>query len=56
MEDKLGVKLNHKYHTIQHYDDPLPGEEPLKEKTYFEKKRERMEQEGKSQQEIEELM
>lgn len=56
VEEKLGVKLINKYHTIQHNSDPLPGEEPTKEKTYFEKKLERMQQEGKSQQEIEELM
>eukprot|EP00347_Sterkiella_histriomuscorum_P020948 403335841 len=57
VEEKLGVKLdNNKYHTIQHYADPLPGEELPKEKSYYEKKRERMEEEGKTQQEIEELM
>ena len=51
------MKLNqNKYQTISHHDDPLPGWEPPKEKTYFEKKRERLEQEGKSLEEINELM
>jgi len=31
--------LDNRYNTIAHYDDPLPGESPKKELTYFEKKR-----------------
>lgn len=47
MEEKLGVKLENKYNTIHHLDYPLPGESPLKDKNYFEKKKEREEHEIK---------
>ncbi len=39
-----------------HSEDPLPGEEQPKEKSYFQKKVERLELEGKSQEEIEKLL
>ena len=45
LEEKLGVRLENRYNTIAHFDDPLPGESPKKELTYFEKKREREEYE-----------
>jgi hypothetical protein len=33
LAERLGVKLDYagKYHTVQHIEDPLPGEEPPKE-------------------------
>jgi len=53
IEEKLGIRLPNKYFTIQHNDDPLPGmDDEQKEKTYWEKRRERLEQEGKSKEEI----
>ena len=55
-EGKLGVKLQNRYQTIQHHDDPLPGEEVPKEKTYFEKKKERLESEGRNLEEVNELL
>lgn len=39
MEEMLGVKLDTKFEILQFGDIPLPGE-PVKEKTYFEKKKE----------------
>lgn len=41
IEQKLGVKLDYKYMTVQHHEDPLPGETPKKDKDYFEKKKDR---------------
>lgn len=41
LEDKLGIKIEHRYSTLQFGDDPLPGESPKKvDKSYFDKKKE----------------
>jgi hypothetical protein len=53
VEEKIGVRIDlmGKYHTIQHYDDPLPGiESPTKtqmKKSYNERKLEEKEREAK---------
>lgn len=57
VEEKLGVRIDlmSKYHTIQHFDDPLPGiESPNKKltKSYAEKKLEQKEQDSKIQDDI----
>jgi hypothetical protein len=36
----IGIKLERKFATLQYGDLPLPGEPLIKEKTYFEKKKE----------------
>ena len=56
LEATLGVKLPNRYFSVKHYDDPLPGEDAEKEKSYWEKKRERLETEGKSKEEINQLL
>ena len=56
VEEKMGIKLANKYNTISHYDDPLPGETPVKEKNYFEKKKEREEHEEKNMENVDELL
>jgi hypothetical protein len=40
VEELLGVKIDRKFNTLQYGDIPLPGEPLIKEKTYFEKKKE----------------
>lgn len=39
VEEKLGVKLTNKYHTISHLETIVPDYNEHKEKTYFEKKK-----------------
>ena len=56
MEELLGFKLGLKFNTMSYADLPLPGEEPPKEKTYFDKKKERVEIEGKINEDVNALL
>lgn len=48
VEEKLGVKLVNKYHTISYLETIVPDYNPHKEKSYFEKKKEQQEIEQKN--------
>lgn len=48
VEEKLGVKLVNKYHTISHLETIVPDYSEHKEKSYFEKKKEQKEMETKN--------
>lgn len=57
LESKLGVKIEHRYSTLQFADDPLPGDSPKRQdKSYFDKKKEYDSQEQLHKQQVSSLL